>query len=181
MHQRTPVQSQLPPERVELTIQQPKVTEIYYSTCGKINQHNRRRADTLMIDKKIETKQWDKRINLSILGMIFVDSFLVYKQLIDVNANEGDFYALLAEEMIDNNYDSMNLRWQAAGAGSSPNTTRNVNIGSSDAIGKDGRPRSGVHIHLTLQQRGKGREKLLYNKDVAEYVEKNFGDLLILQ
>ena len=42
--------------------------------------------------------------------MILVDSFLVFQQLIDVNANEGDFYASLAEELIDNNYDTTSLR-----------------------------------------------------------------------
>ena len=33
------------PENVELTIPQPKATEVYYRTCGVIDQHNRHGQD----------------------------------------------------------------------------------------------------------------------------------------
>jgi hypothetical protein len=29
------------PQRVQITVPQPMAMEIYYATCGKINQHNR--------------------------------------------------------------------------------------------------------------------------------------------
>ena len=48
--------------RVALEIPQPKCSEIYYSVCGSIDQHNRHRQDTLKIETKIETKSWDKRV-----------------------------------------------------------------------------------------------------------------------
>ena len=50
MRQIEPLESQAPPEMVEFTIKQPLAAEIYYSTCGKIDQHNRRRHDTLKIE-----------------------------------------------------------------------------------------------------------------------------------
>jgi hypothetical protein len=67
------------PERVHMTIDVPKAAEIYYSTCGKIDQHNRCRQDTLNLEKKLETKEWNRRVNMSIFGMIVVDSWMLYK------------------------------------------------------------------------------------------------------
>ncbi len=39
------------PTRVELTIAQPRAAEVYYSACTKIDQHNRDRQDTLMLER----------------------------------------------------------------------------------------------------------------------------------
>ena len=39
------------PENVELTIPQPKVTEVYYQTCDVIDQHNQHRQDNLKTEK----------------------------------------------------------------------------------------------------------------------------------
>ena len=39
--------------------------------------------------------------------MIIVDSFLLYHHLVDQEETEPDFYYLLAEELIDNGYDSV--------------------------------------------------------------------------
>ena len=61
-------------ENVELTIPQPKATEVYYRTCGVIDQHNRHRQDNLKTEKKLETKKWDMRVNLTIFSMIVVDT-----------------------------------------------------------------------------------------------------------
>ena len=66
------------PENVELTIPQPKAAEVYYRTCGVIDQHNRHRQDNLKTEKKLETKKWDMRVNLTIFSMIVVDTWLVY-------------------------------------------------------------------------------------------------------
>ena len=44
------------PENVELTILQPKVTEVYYRTCSVIDQHNQHCQDNLKTEKKLEMK-----------------------------------------------------------------------------------------------------------------------------
>lgn len=72
-----------------------------------MDAHNRHRHDSLHLEKKIETKDWSKRVNLSILGMIIVDSFLIYKQLGISNEKASEFYKKLVEELIDNEYDSI--------------------------------------------------------------------------
>ena len=81
MRQMEPLESQLPPETVELTIAQPKATEVYYETCSAIDRHNRSRHDNLSLEKKFETKDWSMRVNLSILGMIIVDTANAYRKL----------------------------------------------------------------------------------------------------
>ena len=45
-------------ERQELTVSQPKCSEIYYKTCAEIDQHNRHRQDTLRVERKMQTKSW---------------------------------------------------------------------------------------------------------------------------
>jgi hypothetical protein len=47
-----------PPECVELVIIQPKASEAYDSVCGKIDQHNQDRQDTLQIERKLKTHDW---------------------------------------------------------------------------------------------------------------------------
>ena len=44
--QQQKVDSNAPPDRVEVTIPQPEVCETYYEVCAKIDQHNRHRQDT---------------------------------------------------------------------------------------------------------------------------------------
>ena len=64
------------PIDVTLTIPQPKASEIYYGACSKINQHNRFLQESLNIEKKLQTHEWDKGANLGVfvnVGCIFLD------------------------------------------------------------------------------------------------------------
>ena len=70
---------------------------MYYGTCGNIDHHKSRRHDTLRLKRKVDTNDWSKRVNQSILGMIVVDTFLCYNQLVEKSDKEGDFYLRLAE------------------------------------------------------------------------------------
>jgi hypothetical protein len=96
----------------------------------------------LMLERKIETVDWSKRVNLSIFGMIVVDSYLVYSQVQDSSEPEKEFYTYLAEELIDNTYDQVARR------------PRSSNIASPEMMGRDGMPRSGgLFGHLTPTKR----------------------------
>jgi hypothetical protein len=53
--------------RTTTLTEQPKCVELYYSACAMIDRHNRCRQDTLGIEKKIGTLDWDKRVNFSVL------------------------------------------------------------------------------------------------------------------
>ena len=173
-----PIESQEPPAQVEFTINQPKAAEMYYNTCGNIDHQNRRRHDNLRLERKVETNDWSKRVNPSILGIIVVDTFLCYNQLVDKIKKEGDFYLRLAEELIDNKYDSIQLRPRNCTAEETP---------SLEAIGKYGRPRSGIRIHLTpTKRRSKGSNIVLHqgmckickaksSHECSVCVDKNYG------
>ena len=131
------------PENVELTIPQPKAAEVYYRTCDVIDQHNRHRQDNLKTEKKLETKKWDMRVNLTIFSMIVVDTWLVYSQATGSTELQSEFYVRLAEELIDNNIDSR------------PQHRRNSDENGSDSndespvMTRTGRVRAGVSCHLT--------------------------------
>jgi hypothetical protein len=93
--------------------EQPKCVELYYSSCAMIDRHNCCWQDTLRIEKKLGTLEWDRWVNLSILSMCIVDAWLTWKLLHNATRHQTTefkdqqtFYSLLAEEMIDNNIDS---------------------------------------------------------------------------
>ncbi|KAI2508605.1 Transposase IS4 [Fragilaria crotonensis] len=140
-----------PPEQVMFTIAQPKIAEIYYTTsCGAIDKHNRLRQDDLRMEKKIETKDWSTRVNLSIFSMI--DTWLVFSAMRNtprVQMNQKEFYSVLAEELIDNMYGSRGR--PSAQPRSSPNS-----MSFQDACMRaleSGGPRAGVLTHLTPVKR----------------------------
>ena len=70
MRQVQPVEFNLPPEHVELTIKQLLAAETYYKTHGKINQHNRSQHDNLELECKIKMK---RLIDVGQPGNIFDD------------------------------------------------------------------------------------------------------------
>ena len=140
------VATDTPPERVELVVEQPKAAEVYYSVCGKVDQHNRDRQSTLCIEKKLRTNDWSMRVNLTILSMIIVDTWKIWNALTnesidnDNNEKQKTFYGHLASELIDNNLDKVGGR------------KRNVyNNDDEDFGGKNlhVKPRSGIGAHIT--------------------------------
>ena len=131
------------PENMELTIPQSKVMEVYYRTCSVIDQHNRHHQDNLKTEKKLETKKWDMRVNLTIFLMIVVDTWLVYSQATGSTELQSEFYVHLAEELIDNNIDSrLQCQRNSGEDGSDSND-------ESPVMTCTGRVRVGVSCHLT--------------------------------
>jgi Transposase IS4 len=100
------------PELVDVVVQQPHACYVYYSGCGKIDQHNRVRQSSLMLETKIKTSLWWRRVNLSLFGICIVDAFLL------AQASQGpqrwmsatDFFVALVDDLVDNVYDKRNLR-----------------------------------------------------------------------
>jgi hypothetical protein len=89
------------PERVFMSIKQPKASAVYYTSAAKIDQHNRTRQDDLAIERKLGTHDWSKRVNLSVFSMIVVDAYLVYKACTGSVESPSVFFHRLAEDMID--------------------------------------------------------------------------------
>lgn len=142
-----------PPERVQLTVPQPRAAELYYKVCAKIDQHNRDRQSTLGIERKLVTNEWSLRVCLSIFSMIVVDTWKVYSALTyghernnDNGETQKEFYGKLAAELIDNRYDNIGGRRRPPQDPEffedSPVINRNT-----------GQLRSGVDAHLTPTKR----------------------------
>jgi hypothetical protein len=139
------------PERVELEIPQPQAAEIYYDACGMIDRHNRCRQDDLMLERKLGTMDWSMRVNTSVLGMCIVDAWYAYSQCTKTRGattstaeseKQKDFYSFLAEELIDNAYDSVGRRNRENATDAGPQL---VNI--------HGLARCGVEAHLSPTKR----------------------------
>eukprot|EP00170_Pyropia_yezoensis_P002952 contig_12388_g2959 len=65
--------------------------------------------DDLKLEHKFVTQDWSMRINLSLLGICIVDSWMLYggAQGVAADLSQAQFYEDLAEQLIDNTYDSV--------------------------------------------------------------------------
>jgi Transposase IS4 len=144
------VETNADPERVHITLDVPKAAEIYYSTCGKIDQHNRCRQDTLNLEKKLETKEWHRRVNMSIFGMVVVDSWMLYKGCTGgEKMGQMEYYKALINNLIDNPYFSSPApRIRAPMSASS--------VSSSLTVGTFG---SSIHLTPTKRKSGSAESK----------------------
>ena len=126
---------------------QPKATEVYYRTCGVIDQHNRHHQDNLKTEKKLEMKKWDMRVNLKIFSMIVVETWLVYSQVTGSTELQSEFYVRLAEELIDNNIGSRLQHQRNSGEDGSDSNNE------SPVMTHTGRVCTGISCHLTPTKR----------------------------
>ena len=122
-----------------------------------IDRHNRCRPDDLILEKKLGTADWSMRVNCSILGMVIVDSWLVYKGCrgVRLDMTQTDFYIALSEELIDNDCDT------------GVATRKRMNAHESSAM-KHGLPRNGIGPILRPRR---GEERTLWQsyKAIADF------------
>jgi hypothetical protein len=140
------------PERVELEIPQPQAAELYYDACGMIDRHNRCRQDDLMLERKLGTMDWSMRVNTSLLGMCIVDAWYAYSQCTKASTRtnqsanndekQKEFYSFLAEELIDNTYDSVGRSTRKNGQDAGPRL-----------VTANGLARCGIEAHLSPTKR----------------------------
>jgi Transposase IS4 len=140
------VETNADPQRLLLTIHQPKAAATYYTACGKIDQHNRARQDTLNLEKKMETKEWHRRVNMSIFGMVVVDSWMLYKGCTGgKKMHQSDYYKALIDGLIDNvYYDQSEARNRVS--------ARSVSYSSYNYGGGSGTSGSGLHLTPTKRK-----------------------------
>ena len=120
----------------------PIMMEKYFSANAKIDQHNRIRQDDLKLERKIRTVDWSQRVNLSILGVIIVDSYLVWRDATDNGfVSKDDYFMELATQLIDNSYDEPRRRPRVSDP-ESPASAANTR-----------RARTGQGIYLTPAKR----------------------------
>ena len=93
------------PVMVIIQVAQPKAIAKYNEAAGTINRHNRICADELQMDHNLATKDWAKRFNLSILGIVCVDAYLFFQQVVHADIRTTsclEFFGRLVNELITN-------------------------------------------------------------------------------
>ena len=76
---------------------QPKACEVYYKTCAAVDNHNHYRQSSLMIERKLGTKYWSMQINMSLVAICIVETWLEYKLASGTEETQAEFYLALAE------------------------------------------------------------------------------------
>ena len=62
-------------------MRRPKLFEEYFDSASKIDIHNHLRQGSLALEEAWGTNKWHHRVFSTILGMVEVDTFLVYQAL----------------------------------------------------------------------------------------------------
>ena len=63
------------PVCVQFDINEPRADERYYSVNSKIDESNRKRRDDFRLERKLHTNYWSIKVNTSIIGMDYVDTY----------------------------------------------------------------------------------------------------------
>jgi hypothetical protein len=90
--------------------------------------------------------------------MCVVDSWLAFSQCTESSETQKDFYSLLADEFIDNNYDNRRGPAVRGIARSSQQQNEDDSSTISGLTSASGLPRCGVHSHLTPTKRKRRRK-----------------------
>ncbi len=72
------------------TLTGPKVIERYQKQMGWVDRHNRFRHDMLALHKIWTTKRWQTRLQLELIAMAVVDTFLIVRKFIPKYATDTD-------------------------------------------------------------------------------------------
>ena len=95
-----------------VTVPQPEVAATYYSCAAQIDQQNRCRQEYLRLEQKFVTHDWSQRVNLSLLGMCLVDTWISHTGARGPAATlkQAAFHQELAIGLIDNSLDTTGHR-----------------------------------------------------------------------
>jgi hypothetical protein len=72
-----------------LNVPQPEAAQYYYNACGQIDRHNRCRQDDLKLETKIDTMDWSMRVNMTVLCICIVETWLIYKGCLGEPSTDG--------------------------------------------------------------------------------------------
>ena len=106
------------------------------------------------------TRDWSKRINISLLSICIVDTWLAYTEILQEETEcQNDFYSYLAEELIDYRYDEMGGSIGRLRSEVSPSRRLINDLGTSSLTENDCSSRCGLSIYLTPTKRKRINKK----------------------
>jgi hypothetical protein len=85
---------------------------------------------------------WSMRVNMTVLGICIVDTWLIYKGCLGERCDleQRKFYSVLAEQLIENQYDYYGIRPRQS-------------VAQDSEAYEHGQPRIGIDAHLTPTKR----------------------------
>lgn len=94
-------------ENFDLEIPLSEFVSTYYKMWSQADRHNRWKQDHFRLENVSHTNDWSLRLNMSLLNMIIVDSWSLYKGATEARSciKQIQFFLNFAEDFIDNNYD----------------------------------------------------------------------------
>ncbi len=84
-------------------VPRPRLAESYFSSAQKVDVHNHLRQGSLSLEASWSTQQWEHRVISTLLGIIEVDAFLIYKESGNTLSHRV-FTEKLAWQLIHNQY-----------------------------------------------------------------------------
>lgn len=108
----------------------PKVVEKYYKCASRIDQHNRCRQADVDLERTMQVHDSSFRVHCTLLSIIFVDSWLLYKQGSSQNdyISPNKFYTWLAHGLIENTFNATGIN--------ASNETSNNNQGEQSILSR---------------------------------------------
>ena len=91
------------------------------------------------------TKDWSKRLNMSLLSICIMDIWFAYSDILETHEHQNDFYEYLTNELIENTYDDNQRINRSVG---DPRRRIINNFELNPLIKSDGSCRCGLSIHL---------------------------------
>lgn len=70
---------------------------MYYATCDSIDDHNHSHPDSLQLEWKIGTLNFDMQMNSTLLGMMIVNTLLVCSKAIWITELEKNFFIKISD------------------------------------------------------------------------------------
>jgi hypothetical protein len=100
------------PNKIIIKVDTPKMIEQYYNGVGIVDFQNRVRVNEVHLECNLLTKDWARRFNLSIFGMICINTSLFYQHIVHKHNKKGsycEFFGSLADKLIGNTQGTGNL------------------------------------------------------------------------
>jgi hypothetical protein len=98
-----------------IKVNKPSVIAEYNEQMGWVDRHNRFRQDILGLHRVWKTKRWQTRIQLEMLGMALVDTFLLARKFIpkweSTDDDHESIFSMFLRTLVPQFNENINFKW----------------------------------------------------------------------